>query len=274
MLQIKNKTIKKYLTINASATLLLASQMTFAQSQTALEQVSVSTGKQKHSQVEDQSSLPESQVPSKAISRTLAYKGMSREQVSNSRQQKAKAVETTSFQSKGVENKSNYYYDFSIYTAYTELLTDIDQDGYYQTFSVTFDADIISPMRDEQALVYADLYLSQNGGPWILYFSTDDFLITGEATEDEFEVVTQLDSGYVPDNYDVLIDLYEVGYSDVVATFSSDDSNELYALPLESSDYDPEYIEVVYHEVHSGSMNWLLLFGALTSLVYRRRYVK
>jgi hypothetical protein len=83
-------------------------------------------------------------------------------------------------------------------------------------------------------------------------------------------VITQLDSGYVPGNYEVLIDLYEVGYSDVVATYSSNDSSALYGLPLESGDYDPEYIEVEYIEEHSGGSSWLL-FGALMVLVIRRR---
>lgn len=269
-----SQTFNKCLAISATTALLLLSQVTFAQSLTKLAQVSVSSGKQKHSLAEQKNTLLESQASSKAGSRALVHKGMSRIQVSKARQQKAKGIETTSFQNRGVENTLSFHHSFSIYTAYSELISDIDEDGYYQSFSVTFDADLLSSMPNEQALVYADLYLSQNGGPWVLYFSTDDFLITGEDTEDEFEVVTQLDSGYVPDNYDVLIDLYEVGYSDVVATFSSNDSNELYALPLESSDYDPEYIEVVYHEVHSGNMSWLLLFSALLSLIYRFRFVK
>ena len=82
-------------------------------------------------------------------------------------------------------------------------------------------------------------------------------------------MVTQLDSGYLTEHYDVLIDLYEVGYSDVVATYSANDSNTLYALPLESADYDPEYIEVVHYDDHGGSSSWLLIIGLL--LLYFRR---
>jgi hypothetical protein len=156
------------------------------------------------------------------------------------------------------------HHSFNIYSGYSQLITDIDNDGYFQTFSVTFDADILSPIANEEAYVYADLYLSQDGGPWLHYFSTDNFIIYGESTDDEFEVYTTLNSGYEPDEYDVLIDLYEVGFVDVVATYSSNDTNTLYALPLESSDYDPDYIEVDYHDDHGGAILyilWLAVFG-------------
>ncbi|ASP49176.1 choice-of-anchor H family protein [Cognaticolwellia beringensis] len=263
-----NKTFNKKLTINLTATLLLVSQLSFAQTSTQIEQVSRSVGGTK-------SNIDSAKSEGKSH-RTLAFKGMNRTEVTLARQQKAKdlaSTPSTSSSSQSVVYSSNFYHSFSIYTGYSQLITDIDEDGYYQTFSVAFDADLLSPMANEQAVVFADLYLSQNGGPWVLYFSTDDFVITGEYTDDEFEVVTKLDSGYVPDYYDVLIDLYEVGYSEVVATYSSNDSNELYALPLESSDFDPEYIEVEYVEVeyyeeHSGGGIWLLL-GALLALGVR-----
>lgn len=206
------------------------------------------------------------------------YQGMQREQVKLERKiQASQAIATVPKLLSRTKNQStmnaDVYYSFSIYTGYSELITDIDQDGYYQTFSVSFDADIISSAPGDQAMVYADLYLSDNGGPWVLYYTTDNFIINGENTDDEFEVVTRLESGYVPNNYDVLIDLYEVGYSDVVATYSADDTNELYALPLESVDYDPEYVEVVeIHQEHGGSTNGLCL--ALLSLLAIRRYAQ
>ena len=74
----------------------------------------------------------------------------------------------------------------------------------------------------------------------------------------------------MPDSYDVLIDLYEVGFSDVVATYSSDDTNALYALPLESSDYDPEYIEVEYYDEHGGSFGSACLLFFLLIMARRR----
>lgn len=267
------KRFNKNLTISLTATLMLISQVSFAQTPTPIDKVSVSIGGLKNNLTQSDTSNLVAKEPVIANQRALALKGMNRTDVHNARQQKAKQILSASVLNQSAEYTSVSHHSFSIYTGYSQLITDIDEDGYYQTFGVTFDADILSPIPNEQAFVYADLYLSQNGGPWVLYFSSDDFLITGENTDDEFEVITQLDSGYVPDHYDVLIDLYEVGYSDVVATYSSNDSNALYALPLESSDYDPEYIEVVYHDEHSGSISWWLL-GALLALVYRRRLVQ
>jgi len=163
-------------------------------------------------------------------------------------------------------SSADHYAEFSIYSATSFLHEDYDGDGYYQTFSVTFDADIHSYNENQWGEVYALLYLSKNGGPWTHYFTTDDFLIEGDTDLDEYEVITTFVSGYSSDHYDVLIDLYQVGYSDIVASLSSDDSSALYALPIESAEYDEPYIEVV--EVTAGSMHWLILM-LLTILLIR-----
>lgn len=158
------------------------------------------------------------------------------------------------------------YADFEIYSASSILQGDYDADGFYHTFSVIFDADIYSYSANQVGEVYALLYISRNGGPWNHFFTTETFLIEGETDLDEYEVITTFLSGYESDHYDVLIDLYQVGYSDIVATYSSDDSNALYALPLESSDYDEPYIEpyVEVVEINGGSVYWvgLLLLAA------------
>ena len=167
------------------------------------------------------------------------------------------------------KTNSDYYADFSIYSAISFLHDDYDGDGFYQTFSVTFDADIYSYTDNQFGEVYALLYLSKNGGPWTHYFTTDNFLIEGESDVDEYEVISTFMSGYESDHYDVLIDLYQVGYSDIVASLSSDDSNALYALPIESAEYDEPYIEFV--EVEGGSMYWLMLILLIT--LYSRKKV-
>jgi len=154
----------------------------------------------------------------------------------------------------------NYDHSFSIYNAFSYLLDDYDGDGYYQTFSVVFDADLLNYSSSSSAQVYAQLYLSQNGGPWIYYHTTDDFVIYGDSDEDEYEVITTLHQGYESDSYDVLIDLYEVDFENIVATYSSDDNNALYALPLESADDDIEYVVEAYDD-YAGSITfyWLVI---------------
>lgn len=163
------------------------------------------------------------------------------------------------------------YRDFYIYDAYSRLFVDNDVDGFYQTFSVTFDADVSGVYINERADVFAELYLSRNGGPWEHYYTTDIFSIFGDATDDDFEVLTTLDSGFAADYYDVLIDLYEVGYGDIVATVSSNDFDSLYALPLESAYWDNDYIE--HESEHAGSFSlWALFALSLAALVRKKRY--
>ncbi|NQZ82527.1 MAG: hypothetical protein HRT52_16070 [Colwellia sp.] len=158
----------------------------------------------------------------------------------------------------------SFDHEFGIYSAFTFLEDDFDGDGYYQTFSVTFDADVYSHTSNYDSEVYAELYLSKDGVNWLHYYSTDNFIIHADTDEDQYEVITTLLDGYYAGHYDVLIDLYEVGYEGIVATFSSDDVNgeDLYALPLESSDFDTPYVEEVHvHHRSGGSMSiWLSLF--------------
>lgn len=171
-----------------------------------------------------------------------------------------------------ISNRSNrdYSADFVIYGATSLLQDDFDGDGFYQTFSVIFDADIYSYTENQFGEVYALLYISKNGGPWSHYFTTDNFIIEGDTNLDEYEVITTFLSGYSSDYYDVLIDLYQVGYSDIVATYSSDDSNALYALPLESTDYDERYIEVV-ETSSGGGFSVVALLIILISAAFRFR---
>ncbi len=155
--------------------------------------------------------------------------------------------------SKENASKSLSYGSFVIYQGHAQLIEDLDIDGFYQTFSVTFDADFISYSPHDKAIVYAELYLSENGGPWQHYYTTDSFIIQGESTEDTFEVYSTLSQGFNPSHYDILIDLYQDGSSNIAASYSSNDSNALFALPLESSDYDREYYQEIY--VYGGTLS-------------------
>ena len=272
-----NRILGKALAANLAALFLLLSPMSFAELSMNAELASHSFGGIKNNLTAQEKKHEVTKAINSNRFKTLTYKGMKRADVALARKQEMNALSSKNAikhtEQTNIVRNSALYYSFSIYNAYSQLIEDIDEDGYFQTFSVTFDADILSPIINDQAVVYADLYLSENGGPWVLYFSTDDFVITGDASDDEFEVITQLASGYRPNNYDVLIDLYEAGYSDVVATYSSNDSNELYALPLESSDFDPEYIEVEYYSEHGGGSAVLLAF-IVVALCFRRVFAQ
>jgi len=164
-------------------------------------------------------------------------------------------------------NYTANYHDFSIYRAFSYLLDDIDGDEFYQSFSIVFDADVYHLPYAE---VYAELYLRKDGVPWIHYYSTDIFSLYGESEEDEFEVSTTLEQGFTAGFYDVLIDLYEANSNELVVSYSSDDDNALYALPLESSDYDQIYVtevEVIYGD--GGSFSFFALFMVCTIMLFR-----
>lgn len=176
----------------------------------------------------------------------------------------------TSMQSAGYSN----YVEFGIYSASSRLFEDFDYDGFYQTFSVTFDADVYGQYTGERARVFADLYLSRDGGPWELYFTTDTFTIVDDLSNDEFEVLTTLDLGYKTGHYDVLVDLYEEGYSDIVATISSEDVAGLYALPLESSDRDEYEVYLPEVIISAGSLSFYGLLVLVGVICFREGYLK
>lgn len=165
---------------------------------------------------------------------------------------------------------SPVYHSFAIFDASSRMFEDFNYNGFYRTFSVTFDVDVFGAYLNERADLFAELYLSRNGGPWVHYYTTDVFTIYGDSTQDDYEVLTTLYSGYATDHYDVLIDVYEVGYSDIVATISANETDGLYALPLESSDRD-HIDEVIVVEESGGAFSVLALLclGLLAAL--RRR---
>lgn len=132
-------------------------------------------------------------------------------------------------------SKSVHADDFYFYDASTLLLIDRDADGYFSEFRVRFDAD--SYVGD--VLVYARLYLRRLGHvDWELYHETDDFWVEGQSNSDDYYVTTTLNEGFATAEYEVLIDLYEVGYSDIIATIGPYDTGELSYLPLEEVELD------------------------------------
>ncbi|WP_371373735.1 choice-of-anchor H family protein [Thalassotalea aquiviva] len=151
--------------------------------------------------------------------------------------------------------------DFDIYDGYAQLYDDLDQDGYYQSFSIVFDPDYYG--WEGFANVYGVIYLSQDGGPWMHLYTTEVFTIFADSSDDAYEVSTTLYQDYDSDYYDVLIDLYHVDSDQVVATFSAYDTDALYALGLESQEYDQVYDDEYDH--YHGSFSAFSL--ALMSLV-------
>ena len=121
--------------------------------------------------------------------------------------------------------------DFSIYDVSTDLISDLDDDGFYHRFSVRIDADTYF----DSAWVYARLYVSYEGGPWSWYATSEDYRISGDSTLDSFVIETELADGFPPGYYDVRIELYDADYGDFLLSYGPYDDSSLAALPLEDS---------------------------------------
>ena len=130
--------------------------------------------------------------------------------------------------------KSTRSNEFEFFDSWVSLDSDFDGDGYYSEFSLSFDADTVYSSAD----VYAEVYLSLEGGSWLHLYTSDDFSIYSNSETDSYSVSFGLNFDYPTGEYDVLVDLYEVGYSGVVATIGPDDDGDLYALPLEDEEHE------------------------------------
>ncbi len=161
--------------------------------------------------------------------------------------------------------------DFWFYSADVLLFNDHDVDGHFSGVDLLFDADTYY----ESADVYAVVYLSLDGGPWNEYSATDNFTLFGSSADDEFQIVTELVSGYPTGSYDLLIELFD-GYNDnFLASYGPVDTSELAFLPLEDSNRDAPFVPppstVVVRE-GGGSVGWLALLALLgVRLIASRR---
>jgi len=168
---------------------------------------------------------------------------------------------------------SSYYGDFSIYATSVELVEDFDYDGFYHHFSVTMDVDTVY----SNAHVYAELYISYEGGPWNDYASTDVFTIYGDSASDAFVIESELVDGFPAGYYDIRIDLYDADQNTWLLSYGPYEDNSLSTLPLEDSYRDNFYdgTSVSYETdiyVHgNGAINgWSLLLLAGLVLIARR----
>ena len=156
-----------------------------------------------------------------------------------------------------------------IYDADAVLFDDFDDDGYSRFISVRIDADTIFA----DAYVYAVLYLSDDGEVWEEYYATQDFLISGTTSDDEYFVETELVAGFPPGLYDVLIELYDADFGTFVDEFGPVESSALSLLALEDASFDEPAIAVTISSGHGGggATSWLLLPGLLLALALRGR---
>jgi len=168
--------------------------------------------------------------------------------------------------------------DITLYDASVELISDFNNDGFFHRFNVTIDADTVF----DTSYVYAKLYLSFEGGPWVHYATSDNYYIYGDSELDTFVIETELADGFSPGYYDIRIELYDADFDHWLVSYGSYDDPSLSALPLEDSSFDyfqevvlvPVETQIVVAAHHGGSIGWaLLLLPVLISLFrYQARF--
>ncbi len=170
-----------------------------------------------------------------------------------------------------VDNISYHYGgDITIFDAFTTLISDFDGDGFYHRFSVAIDADTVY----STSWVFADLYLSYEGGPWNYYASSDNFHIHGDSELDIYVVETELAEGFPAGYYDIRIELFDVETGELLHVYGPYDDDSLSALPLEDSVYDDDYYSTgVTTEVivaGHGGLGWMFIAAFALVGVLRR----
>lgn len=149
------------------------------------------------------------------------------------KQQRAGDSKLPKSSNKAQKNGLDHLY---IHDAAVFLYEDDDGDGDYSKIRVDFDVD--SPY-DDYFDVYAQLFIRQQGDvDWTHYHTTDVFEIYYDYGSDEYSVTTRLNTGFPPGDYEILIDLFEYGYSDIVDTLDPYDDYDLANLPLEDKTYE------------------------------------
>jgi hypothetical protein len=164
-------------------------------------------------------------------------------------------------------NSLRTFGDSYVYEATTEAFADRDADGYFRYLRVRFDVDSVYT----SSWVYAEIYLSADGNSWEHLYSTNDFEVFGQDPDDDYEVETELVSGYVAGLYDVLIEIYDADTDELVDEYGPDESPEFSLLPLEDASRDGVPPPPEEHHGGGGATSWLGLVGLLGALTVRRK---
>jgi hypothetical protein len=164
------------------------------------------------------------------------------------------------------------YGDSWVYDATTEIFADRDRDGYFSYLRVQFDVDTIY----EFSYVYAEIYISADGTAWEHLYSTEDFAVWGSDPDDDYEVETELVSGYSTGLYDVLLEIYDADTGELVDEYGPNESPLFSLLPLEDSRRDGAVVPppVFEDDGGGGAVSWLALAGLMGALALRRKRVR
>jgi hypothetical protein len=172
---------------------------------------------------------------------------------------------------KAFSSTQSVYGDSYVYDATADLFLDHDGDGYFHRLRVRFDADTVRT----SSVVYAEIYVSADGKAWELLYTTRDFSIFGTDPNDDYEVETDLVSGYSTGLYDVLIELHAASDGTLLDEYGPNESPLFSQRPLEDSGRDGLVVDPGPGSGGGhgggGAVSWLVLPGLLGALVLKRR---
>ena len=159
-----------------------------------------------------------------------------------------------------------------VYSGYTELYDDFDDDGFYSFLRVNVDIDTDFVDSD----LYVEVYLRGSTGGWLMIYESEVFTIHGTSAFDDYEVESELLSGFTPDYYDVLVEVYDAYSGDLVASHGPLENSAFALLPLEDVNRDGAIAPAVVASSGSSgggslSIAGLLLLAGLY-LARRRRH--
>ena len=152
-----------------------------------------------------------------------------------------------------------------IFDSWVTLDFDEDLDGFYSEFSVEFDVDSVYA----HVPVYAIVYLGRNDLFDAIHVS-DNFDIYGESSADSLIVESELVSGFVPADYEIMIEIYDAFDDTLLAYTDGIEDVDLAYVSLESKTFEERFSDTVVIVVeHGGSLGWGLA-GVLGLLWFRR----
>ncbi|AUM13542.1 choice-of-anchor H family protein [Ketobacter alkanivorans] len=165
------------------------------------------------------------------------------------------------------ESVSNHR--LSLYELSYELRADYDSDGYYTELTVDFDAD--APGAEQW--IYARISLIDSYGQQHEISLSNDFMLYDYASNDAYSTQINLNHGFEPDTYQLIVELYDADTHALLLTSTTPPSARL---RLESSDRDASYgvtVEEEYYVAGSGGgAGMLLLTTLMILLILKRRY--
>lgn len=205
------------------------------------------------------------------LNTTLEAVKSSREPGSNNSSLSAKQSQTAQRKTVASVGTATRDHIIWVYDAWVTLHRDTDHDAYYSEIELSFDVDTSLSHAD----IYARIYLG-DGFEFREIYTTSDFHIHSDASNDEITLRTRLVEGFRPQEYDLMIEIYDAFSNELQDIYDHTHDDDLFLLPLESNEYENRASQggqVTITTEEGGSMSGIMLL-LTTCLVLFRRSVK